>query len=123
MRQIIDAMKEKLTEAEIIRRLTAVTEDEDKYFPGVLGSPVTFAARLGLPLSKGYRQFKANKMVVQNHQAENSGNGKVTLGRRKSLSKLPFIEIGIPLSTQIQTEGKVTATTHKKPGKQVKTIA
>src|SRR5438105_3823261 len=43
-------MKEKISEAEMARRLKKGTADEDKYFPGVLGNPVTFAARWGLPL-------------------------------------------------------------------------
>ena len=53
-------LKEKLSQAEQIRRLEQVTADEDKYFTGVLGSPVTFAARWGVALSKRYRT-KASK--------------------------------------------------------------
>ena len=53
-------LKEKLSQAEQIRRLEQVTADEDKYFSGVLGSPVTFAARWGVALSKRYRT-KASK--------------------------------------------------------------
>ena len=50
MRDAAD-MNEKVSEAEMVRRLREGTADEDKYFPGVLGNPVTFAARWGLPLS------------------------------------------------------------------------
>ncbi len=80
-------MKEKVTEAEMIRRLKQVAADEDKYFPGVLGNPVTFAARWGLPLSKSYRQFKAKQLAAQKRQSAKSGNGKNTLRQRKSLAK------------------------------------
>jgi hypothetical protein len=38
---------------EQIERFKAATACED-YFPGVLGNPVTFAARWGLPLSRSY---------------------------------------------------------------------
>jgi hypothetical protein len=38
---------------EEIARFEAATACED-YFPGVLGNPVTFAARWGLPLSRSY---------------------------------------------------------------------
>jgi hypothetical protein len=69
-------MKEKVTEAEMIRRLKEATADEDKYFPGVLGSPVTFAARWGLTLSKGYRRVKANKLAAQKRRPEKSGDGR-----------------------------------------------
>jgi len=56
-------MKQKVSRAEMIRRLKEVAELEEKYFPGVLGNPVTFAARWGLPLSKSYREFNRNFMV------------------------------------------------------------
>ena len=42
-----------LTREEKIKRLTEGCEAEH-LFPGVLGNPVTFAARWGLPLSKSY---------------------------------------------------------------------
>ena len=58
-------MKRKVTEAEMIHRLKVVTADEDKYFPGVLGNPVTFAGRWGLPLSKSYRDFKAKRSAAR----------------------------------------------------------
>jgi hypothetical protein len=38
---------------EQIARFEAATACED-YFPGVLGNPVTFAVKWGLPLSRGY---------------------------------------------------------------------
>ena len=38
---------------EMIKRLEKACEADD-LFPGVLGNPVTFAARWGLPLSKSY---------------------------------------------------------------------
>jgi len=37
----------------MVRKLKKTYACED-YFPGVLGNPVTFAARWGLPLSKNY---------------------------------------------------------------------
>jgi len=42
-----------MTKEEMVRRLKEGCEAEP-YFPGVLGNPVTFAARWGLPLSKSY---------------------------------------------------------------------
>lgn len=65
----------------MIRRLKEVTADEDKYFPGVLGSPVTFAARWGLPLSKGYRNFKAKELAKQKRGRAKTRNGRQTLAR------------------------------------------
>jgi small subunit ribosomal protein S8 len=62
--------KEKLTKAEQIRRLREVTADEDKYFSGVLGNPVAFAARWGVPLSKPYHSFRRgnlSSMTAQNN--------------------------------------------------------
>lgn len=75
-------MKEKVSQAEMIRRLKEVAADEDKYFPGVLGNPVTFAARWGLPLSKGYREFKAKQLARQRRQRPDARNGRHTLRRR-----------------------------------------
>ena len=57
--QVSQVMKKKPSQAEQIRRLKQVIADEDKYFPGVLGNPVTFAARWGVALSKRHRS-KAN---------------------------------------------------------------
>jgi hypothetical protein len=62
-------MKRKVSEAEMIRRLKKGTADEDKYFPGVLGNPVTFAARWGLPLSRSYRRLKARQLASQKRLA------------------------------------------------------
>src|SRR5437667_9576029 len=69
-------MKEKVSEAEMIRNLKEVTADEDKYFPGVLGNPVTYAARWGLPLSKGYRDFKARELAARRGRWIKSKNGR-----------------------------------------------
>ena len=52
-------MKEKVSETEMIRRLKEVTADEDKYFPGVLGSPVTFAANSAARISSVNSLFAA----------------------------------------------------------------
>jgi hypothetical protein len=71
-------MNEKVSEAEMIRRLKEVTADEDKYFPGVLGNPVTFAGRWGLPLSKGYRDFKAKQLAGQKRRAARARNGRIS---------------------------------------------
>ena len=42
-----------MTKEEMVRRLKKGCEAEG-YFPGVLGNPVTFAGRWGLPLSRSY---------------------------------------------------------------------
>jgi hypothetical protein len=42
-----------MTREEMVKRLKEGCEAEP-YFPGVLGNPVTFATRWGLPLSRGY---------------------------------------------------------------------
>ena len=49
------------TKAQIIKDLEEAYACED-YFPGVLGNPVTFAARWGLPLSNGYLRFKEKQL-------------------------------------------------------------
>ena len=72
-------MKQKVSRAEMIRRLKEVTADEDKYFPG---NPVTFAARWGLPLSKSYREFKARELAAQKRHWRKAKNGR--LGRPKT---------------------------------------
>ena len=74
MVEILHVMKPKVSEAEMIRRLREVTADE-KYFPGVLGNPVTFAARWGLPLSKPYRDFKARALAAEKRRWAKSKNG------------------------------------------------
>jgi hypothetical protein len=61
-------MKRHISEQEMVRRLREGTVDEDKYFPGVLGNPVTYAARWGLPLSKSYRDMKAKQLRIQKRQ-------------------------------------------------------
>ena len=68
-------MKRKVSEAEMIRRLKKGTADEDKYFPGVLGNPVTFAARWGLPLSRSYLKFKARELAAQKRAMAKVRNG------------------------------------------------
>jgi len=79
----ISAMKEKVSEAEMIRRLKEVAADEEKYFPGVLGNPVTFAGRWGLTLSKGYRDFKGKQLAAQKRRWAKSRNGRQTLRRQR----------------------------------------
>jgi hypothetical protein len=78
-RDTVDGMKEKVSEAEMIRRLKEVTADEDKYFPGVLGNPVTFAGRWGLPLSKSYRAFKAKQFARKKRSTARARNGRKRL--------------------------------------------
>ena len=78
----MNVMREKVSELEMIRRLKEVTADEDKYFPGVLGNPVTFAARWGLPLSKSYRDFKARQLAAAKRRGSKPKNGSHPLRRR-----------------------------------------
>ena len=73
-------VSKKVSEAEMIRRLEKVAAVEEKYFPGVLGNPVTFAARWGLPLSKSYRNFKQKQLAVQKRHSAKARNGRA---RRK----------------------------------------
>ena len=42
-----------MSKEEIVKRIKEGCKAEE-YFPGVLGNPVTFAARWGLPLSRSY---------------------------------------------------------------------
>mgnify|MGYP001618891137 CR=1 FL=1 len=88
MGESVDAMKAKVSPAEMVRRLKEVTADEDKYFPGVLGNPVTFAGRWGLPLSKGYRDLKAKQLAAQKRRWAKSRNGRHTIRRRPSVPEL-----------------------------------
>jgi hypothetical protein len=75
-------MKEKVSEAEVIRRLKDVAADEEKYFPGVLGNPVTFAGRWGLPLSKNYREFKVKELRAKKRRSPKSArSGAAPAGR------------------------------------------
>ncbi|PWU16001.1 MAG: hypothetical protein C5B50_14270 [Verrucomicrobia bacterium] len=54
-----------MTEKEIVERIRKGCEAEH-LFPGVLGNPVTFAARWGLPLSKGYLRHLARRRSALN---------------------------------------------------------
>jgi len=77
-------MKAVLSKTEIVRRLEKATEAED-LFPGVLGNPVTFAARWGLPLSKSYLKFKEQQLRAAKRRrpaAARQGNGAVKARRR-----------------------------------------
>ena len=80
-------MKENVSEAEMIRRLKEVTADDEKYFPGVLGDPVTFAGRWGLPLSKSYLDFRANQLAAQKRGHANAANGKRSAASRPKRRK------------------------------------
>ena len=67
-------MKKVLSKAEIVRRIEKASEAED-LFPGILGmlgNPVTFAARWGLPLSKGYLKFKERELRTANRRSRGS---------------------------------------------------
>lgn len=82
----------KKTKAQIVKDLEAAYACED-YFPGVLGNPVTFAARWGLPLSKSYLEFKERELRAANRRRHASatrrnGNGALhsTSRRRKPAS-------------------------------------
>ena len=77
-------MKAALSKAEIVRRLEKATEAED-LFPGVLGNPVTFAARWGLPLSKSYLKFKEQQLRIAKRRRPaptNRRNGAIKPRRR-----------------------------------------
>jgi small subunit ribosomal protein S10 len=65
-------LKDKASQAEQIRRLEEVTADEDDYFQGVLGNPVTFAARWGLPLSKQYRDSQGKNSATQSLRSKSA---------------------------------------------------
>ena len=94
-------MKEKISQAEMIRRLKEVTADEDKYFPGVLGNPVTFAGRWGLSLSKGYRHFKAKQFAIQKRVSTKSPNSQHARRWPSSVPKLTFGEFEKRLAMHI----------------------
>ena len=73
-------------------------------FPGVLGmlgNPVTFASRWGLPLSKSYRDFKAKQLTAQKRRWAKAGNGEHSPGRRRSIRKLTFGEFETRLASYI----------------------
>jgi hypothetical protein len=74
-------MSVKLSEAEVVRRLQEVAEDERKYFPGVLGNPVIYAARWGLPLSKSYQAAKAKELRALKRRVS---KGKRSSGSRRA---------------------------------------
>jgi len=50
-----------MTKEEMVKKLEKAYACED-YFPGVLGNPVTFASRWGLPLSKSYLKYKEREL-------------------------------------------------------------
>jgi hypothetical protein len=67
-----------MTDHEIVRKLKKLYAAED-YFPGVLGNPVTFAARWGLPLSKDYLRSLQSGL--------NASAGKHTFKKARPLRK------------------------------------
>ena len=76
-------MKKVLSKAEMAQRIEKASEAED-VFPGVLGmlgNPVAFGARWGLPLSKAYlkqvreRNAKANGKAGSTHRRRAHRNG------------------------------------------------
>ena len=68
-----------MTKEEMVRRLKKGCEAEG-YFPGVLGDPVTFAARWGLPLSRSYLAHLASRRREE-------ANGKPACARRRKATK------------------------------------
>jgi len=66
-----------MTKAEMVRRIKEGSEAE-AYFPGVLGNPVTFAGRWGLPLSNSYLAHLARRR----RKAANGKPARVRVGRR-----------------------------------------
>jgi hypothetical protein len=76
-----------MSKAEMFRKLKKAYACED-YFPGVLGNPVTFAARWGLPLSKNYLKFKERERRAASRRRSastdrRSGAGHSASRRRK----------------------------------------
>jgi hypothetical protein len=72
-------MRDQAAQQELIRHLREVAADEIKYFPGVLGNPVTYAARWGLPLSKSYLAHKAKELrAVKRSIAKSNAKPKST---------------------------------------------
>jgi hypothetical protein len=69
----------KMTEKEIVRRIRKGCEAEH-LFPGVLGNPVTFAVRWGLPLSKSYQRHMATRR-------RKAANGKPVSVRRRKVAR------------------------------------
>lgn len=83
-------MRAALSKTDIIRRLKRATEAED-LFPGVLGNPVTFAARWGQPLSTRYLKSKDQELraAKQGHRApaarrDGDGRGQAATRRRQA---------------------------------------
>ena len=73
-----------MTKKEMVKKLERAYACED-YFPGVLGNPVVFAARWGLPLSRSYRKFKQQELRAlkrQLREAARKKNGKAN-GRQR----------------------------------------
>lgn len=64
--------KAQKAKAEMVRKLEAAYACED-FFPGVLGNPVTFAARWGLPLSKSYLKFKERELRASRRKTAKVG--------------------------------------------------
>ena len=64
-----------MTKEGMVKRLKEGCEAEP-YFPGVLGNPVTFATRWGLPLSKSYMAHLAARR-------RKAANGKPARARQR----------------------------------------
>lgn len=77
-----------MTKAERVKKLEGAYACED-YFPGVLGNPVTFAARWGLPLSKGYLQYKERQLraAKRDRRASVSKSNRLTGARRRAATR------------------------------------
>ena len=66
-----------MTKAEMVRRIKEGSKAE-AYFPGVLGNPVTFAGRWGLPLSKSYlAHLDRRRLKTANGKSARPGVGKI----------------------------------------------
>jgi len=74
--------KRTVSKEEMVRTLKEATACED-YFPGVLGNPITFAARWGLPLSKSYLKFKQRELRAAKRQAHSNSAGHNGNSKRK----------------------------------------
>ena len=68
-----------MTKEEMVKRIREGC-DAEEYFPGVLGNPVTFAARWGLPVSKSYLTHLAARR-------RKTGNGKHSSSARGARRK------------------------------------
>ena len=67
--------KKAVTKEEMVKRLKEAYACEE-YFPGVLGNPVTFAARWGLPLSKSYLKSKERELRAANRRNRTPQHGR-----------------------------------------------